>query len=763
MSTNALHLKLLNAVQAFNNGDLKKSEKLLEQYIKKVPNEFDPLHLMAVIYARNSNHLNAIKFYKSALNINPDDAQALSNFATSLNAIGRHQESLDIQKKAIDIEPNNFEFWYNAGNILCDMRRFKESFYFYEKALILNPYSYETLNNFGKALYDLNQFSESIDCYNQALQLNPNFIDCLINKGVSLKELKKSKEALDCFEKVLSLSPSFAEAHSNKGIALSMLKKFDDAIICFDQALRLKPNYAEAWSNKGIILDNAYKKLDDALYHHNQAISLNPSYAEGWANKAATLKKLNRYYEALLCYGKVIAINPDFEWIHGNFLHTKMKLCIWSNFDQEIKNLISDIKSTKKVSEPFVPLFLADDPLIHKNCAEIYIKKNYPFNSSLGPIARISNHKKIKLGYFSADFGMHAVSALAAELFELHDKNSFELIAFSFTPSDQSPMGLRISKSFDQFIDVNNFLDVEVAQITRKMEIDIAIDLGGFTGENRTGPFSYRMAPIQVNYLGYPGTMGTTYYDYIVADQTLIPVNSQQYFSEKVVYLPHSYQPNDRNRVISKDKLPRHDLGLPDNSFVFCCFNNNYKILPSTYASWMKILKSVEGSVLWLLQDDPLGANNLKDMAKKYGVADDRIIFANRISPPIHLARHSEADLFIDTFPYNAHTTASDALWAGLPLLTRVGESFASRVAASLLTAIDLPELITYSQIEYEELAIELALNAQKLTAIKNKLDRNRLIAPLFNTPLFTKHLESAYFKMHERYQMGLEPNHIYI
>ena len=763
MNPHQLHLKLQTAVKAFNDGDLKKSEKLLEQYVKESPNEFDPTHLLAVVYAHNSKHHNAIKFYKIALILNPNDAQLLSNFATSLNAVGNNQESLAAQEKAIKLDPINSEYWYNAGNIFCDLGKFEESFPYYEKALDLNPYSYQTLNNYGKALHDLKRFSEAINYYNQALQLNPKFIDCLNNKGVSLKELKRCKEALDCFDKALILKPNYAEALSNKGIVLSMLKKFDDAICCFNSSLELKPDYAEAWSNKGIILHLEYKQLENALEHHNHAIRLKSSYPEAWSNKAATLKDLNRHHEALHCYAKVLALKPNFEWLYGNLLHTKMKLCIWDSFEIDIKNLVSKIQSNEKVSEPFVPLFLTDDPKLHNQCAKNYIVDRHPFNPALGQIPPKVACKKIKLAYFSADFGRHAVSVLAAELFELHDKNKFEIIAFCFVADDKSMIRARLSQAFDQFIVVNALLDEEIAQLARNMEIDIAIDLGGFTGENRTGPFAYRMAPIQINYLGYPGTLGANYFDYIIADPILITDESRQHFAEKVVYLPHSYQANDRKRLISDKKFTRKELGLPENGFVFCCFNNNYKILPATFDGWMRILKAVEGSVLWLLQDNPLGAKNLIELAKKHGVSEKQLVFAERTSPPEHLARHHQADLFIDTFPYNAHTTASDSLWAGLPVLTLMGKSFASRVAGSLLTAIGLPELITYTQEEYEGLAIELATNPQKLAAIRQTLIDNRLTAPLFNSPLFTKHLESAYLRMYGRYQMGFEPEHIYI
>ena len=350
-----------------------------------------------------------------------------------------------------------------------------------------------------------------------------------------------------------------------------------------------------------------------------------------------------------------------------------------------------------------------------------------------------------------------------AELFELHDKTQFELFGFSFGPITNDEMRQRIEKSFDRFIEVGNKSDIEIAKLSRHFNIDIAVDLKGFTQDSRTGIFSYRAAPIQVNYLGYPGAMGAKYIDYIIADRTLIPVESQSCYSEKVVYLSDSYQVNDRRRIISDKQFSKEELGLPENGFVFCCFNNNYKILPTTFEGWMRILNAVDDSVLWLLQDTQLVVDNLKKEARKHGIDEQRLVFAERMLLSEHLARHRQADLFLDTLPYNAHTTASDALWAGLPVLTLKGKSFASRVAASLLNANDLPGLITETQQGYESLAIELALNPKKLADIKLKLANNNLTAPLFDTPLFTKKLEAAYIEMYERHQRDLQPDNILI
>ncbi len=440
-----------------------------------------------------------------------------------------------------------------------------------------------------------------------------------------------------------------------------------------------------------------------------------------------------------------------------------MKLCSWSDLAASLQIVFKKTMANEKVSQPFSLLAMSDDALLHKKSSETYTQSQYPLNTILGSISKHVENKRIRVGYFSADFHNHATGHLIAELFELHDKSQFELVGFSFGPIKNDKVRQRIEKSFDHFLQVDKRSDLEIAQLSRDFKIDIAVDLKGFTQDSRTGIFAYRAAPVQVNYLGYPGTMGANYIDYIAADTTLIPVKSQAYYSEKVVYLPNSYQVNDRKRLISDRQFTRQELGLPKNGFVFCCFNNNFKVLPATFASWMRILKSVEGSVLWLLQDNNWVVNNLKYEALTHGVEASRLIFAERMQLSEHLARHRQADLFLDTLPYNAHTTTSDALWTGLPVLTLIGQSFSGRVAASLLNAIGLPELITHTQKEYEALAIELAKNPQKLLLIRQKLSDNRLTTPLFNTPLFTKNLEAAYIKMYERYQAGLKVEHIFI
>jgi predicted O-linked N-acetylglucosamine transferase (SPINDLY family) len=666
--------------------------------------------------------------FKKALELIPDRASVLTNLSAAQLRLKKYFEARANAQKAVSVESDNSEAYLNLGLVDKELKNFESAVKFFHKATILKPDSHEAFSN----------------------------------KGNVLNELKRYDEAIKNHDKALSLKPDYPEAWSNKGVTLYELKRYDEAISHFDKALILKPDYAESLSNKANVL-NELKRYDEAIKNHDKALSLKPDYPEAWSNKGVTLYELKRYDEAISHFDKALFLKPDIDWVYGDLLHTKMKICSWSGLAEALENISKKVMANEKVIQPFPLLALHDDILAHKKTSEIYIQDKYPFDAALGSPLKHPKNKKIRVGYFSGDFHNHATGYLMAELFELHDKSQFELVGFSFGPIVNDEMRQRLEKSFDQFIEVGIKSDVEVAKLSRELNIDIAVDLKGFTQDARTGIFAHRAAPVQVNYLGYPGTMGADYMDYIIADKILIPPQSQQFYSEKVVYLPNSYQVNDRQRIISNKQFTRQELGLPENGFVFCCFNNNFKILPTTFASWMRILTAVEGSVLWLFQDNFWAAENLKKEAEKQGIAADRLIFAERIPLKEHLARHRQANLFLDTFPYNAHTTTSDALWAGLPVLTLIGRSFASRVAASLLNAIGLPELITTNQEEYEALAIELALNPKKLADIKLKLANNRLTTPLFDTPLFAKNLEAAYIEMNRRYHADLELDHIAI
>ena len=719
----------------------------------RIKNNITIFYNLGLIHALLGNHQQAIQAYNSALLINPSDVETLINKGSSCNDLKAYAEALESLQKAIDLKPQIPEAWSNMGIALNHLQQYEESVHAYNEAIKLHPDYFEAWLNKIVPLNKLKRYSEALEASERALILKRDDAEAWVNKGNTLHQLKRYEEALAHYDHSLSLKPDYAEAWLNKGVTLNELKRYEEALAHYDHSLSLKPDYAEAWSNKGVTL-NELKRYEDALVHYDKAIALKAEYAEVWSNKGITLNELKRYEEAILHYEKAIQLNSDIDWTHGDLLHIKMKICNWSHFEESQQKLANAIRANRMIVDPFTILTLQDDPFLNQICCEIYIKDKFPINPSLGAITKAPRGEKIRIGYFSADFKKHPIAFLTAELFELHDRSQFEIVAFSCNTEVPSPIRSRLKQSFDQFIDVSGMSDKEIAELARKQGIDIAVDLGGFTADNRTGIFAYRAAPIQVNYLGYPGTMAAEYMDYLIADKVLIPEQSQGAYSEKIVYLPHSYQVNDRQRVISDKVFTRAELGLPEQGFVFCSFNNNYKILPAMFESWMRILKAVEGSVLWLYEDNPMAAEHLKKEALRQGIDSARIIFATKMPLAEHLARHRLGDVFLDTLPYNAHTTASDALWAGLPVLTLMGQSFAGRVAASLLTAIGLPELITASLEEYEALAIELAKNPEKLNSIKTELANNRLTTPLFDTPQFTQDLERAYVQMYEDYQM---------
>jgi len=789
-------LMLQQAIQAFQSGNLDAAELILKRLLQVDSKNLQALDILGLLKASQGKYKEAADLWIRAVRINPNDASIQYNLAKALSDCGLDKESIPHHKKAVELEPKNSKAWLNYGKAASNLGCYEDALHWYDNALSLKPdYAEATLNkggclhelkhfeeainhfdqtlslkpdyaeawsNKGVTLIELERYEEAINHFDRALNLKPNYAEAWSNKGIVLNELKHFEEALTHYDKALSLKPDYAEAWSNKGVTLIELERYEEAINHFDRALNLKPDYAEAWSNKGIVL-NELKHFEEALTHYDKALSLKPSYAEAWSNKGISLNNLKRYEEAINHFDRALSLKLDIDWVYGELLHTKMKICSWDNYQDEVIKLFRKVHAYQKVTQPFPLLALVDDALLQKKSSEIFAQDRCPINSALGPIPKVAKKDRIRIGYFSADFRNHATGYLIAELFELHDKSQFELIGFSFGPISNDEMRQRLNKSFDQFIEVGPESDIKIAQLARNLNIDIAVDLKGFTKDSRVGIFSYRVAPIQVNYLGYPSTMGSDCIDYIIADNTLIPLEYQSCYSEKVAYLPDSYQVNDRKRVISDKQFTKRELELPENGFVFCCFNNSYKVLPETFDGWMRILKEVDGSVLFLYAGTQCAESNLKKEAEARGVNSSRLIYGKAISADKYLAQYRVCDLFLDTFPYNAGTTASDALWTGLPVLTRMGQSFASRVAGSLLNAIGLPELITNTQEEYEALAIELAHNPQKLAGIKQTLANNRLTTPLFNTPLFTKNLEALYIKMYERYQNDLQPDHISI
>ena len=788
-------LMLQQAIEAFQTGNFDAAELILKRILNVDQKNLPALHILGLIKASQEKFKEAAELLGKAARILPDDGSIQYNLAKALMDSGSVKESIAHHKKAVALSPANPEAWMNYGKAASILKDFNYAVAHFEKAIQINANYAEAWFNKGNALRELKLNEQAVAAYDEAIKIKPDYVEAILNKGGLLQELKQYEKAIELFDQSIKLNANFVEAWSNKGGCLHELKQYEEAIIALDTAISLNSNYAFAWSNKALSLLQL-KKYSEALEHYDQAISIQPNYIEAIINKgnlfydlkrfheaidqylaaislnpeyaeamfclANTLVELKLYQDAILNYEKGLALKPDADWYAGEIMQARLKIASWNIFNDS-EEALKNIAESRKIM-PFNLLALTDSAKLNKKCSEVYIQAKYRQNLGLGSIAIVNRKEKIRIGYLSADFSTHPVAFLSAQLFEMHDRSCFEIYAFSSRKvSADDTMRTRLMKAFDHFIDIDEMSDLDVAKKIRELEIEIVVDLSGLTKDSRTGVLAYRSAPIQVNYLGYPGTMGAPYVDYIIADSTLIPENLQSNYTEKVVYLPNTYQVNDSSRPISIREFSREELGLPDRGFVFCCFNNTFKILPHMFDSWMRILNSVEGSVLWLYEENDIAPENLRQEAIKRGIDRERIIFAKKLPLADHLARHQHADLFLDTSPYNAHTTASDALWAGLPLVTYMGESFASRVAGSLLKAIGLPEMIADSREGYESLAIELAKDPDKLAAIKQKLADNRLNLPLFDTKRFTKNIESAYVKMVERYRVGAPVENLYI
>ena len=643
------------------------------------------------------------------------------------------------------------------GNALHDLKKPREALERYERALQLRPGYAEAFNDSGRALLDLGRLEDALASCESALRVRPDFAEAFYSRGNVLLALARPQEALASFERALQLKPEYADAHYNRGVVLQRLKRAEDALAAYDRALELKPDDAEALNNRGNVLVDL-RRPDLALASYERALSFAPGYVNARYNLGLAFQEVNRPDEAARCYQKVLETAPDYPYARGKLLHAKMLSCDWAGLSSLADSIEADIDAGKRSAEPFGYQAISHSARNLRRCAEIFAAENFPPARERLWNGERYDHRRIRIGYVSGEFRQQATAILITGLFERHDKNRFELFALDNGWDDESDIRGRINRAFDTVMDISRLDDATAAAAIRDARIDILVNLNGYFGRERQGIFCYKPSPIQVNYLGFPGTLGAEYMDYILADEHVIPPDHEACYVEKIVRLPDSYQVNDSERRIAEPALTRKDAGLPEAGFVFCCFNNNYKLTPEVFEVWMRLLKKVGGSVLWLLEDNAAASGHLRVEAARRDVAPERIVFAGRLKPEEHLARHRLADLFLDTLPYNAHTTASDALWAGLPLLTCTGTTFPGRVAGSLLRSVGLPELMTSSLESYEALALELATTPARLSSIRDKLARNRMSHPLFDTERFRRHVESAYVTMWERWQRGESP-----
>ena len=678
--------------------------------------------------------------------------------AYSLHQAGDLNEAARLYGEILRNDPQQLDALSMLGLLHGQRGEFADAQRIADAATQIESKSSRALFNLGCLLQNLGRYEEALTRYDRALSIQPVYPTASINRGIALTELDRHEDALASFDKALALAPLQPDALFRRCGALLRLKRHRDALAAIDRYLSLWPNNPEAWISRGSAFFGL-KDFENASASFAKALELKPDHAVALSSHAGMLTLMNRYEEAILQYQALLKLDADFPYALGNILDCRLRCCDWRFLEEETAMVATALRAGKRVIQPLVHLAISRSPAEQLQCARIGAAELYP--ATPAPLWRGERyrHDRIRIAYISEDFRNHAVSFLMAGVWENHDRARFETVALSYGPDDASEMARRARDAFERFIDVQNMKDFEVAALIRQMEIDLVVDLMGFSGHSRPGILALHAAPVQVNYLGYPATVGAEYIDYILADRIVIPSGERIHYSEKVVYLPDTYLPNDSHRPIAAYTPTRAEAGLPENGFVFCCFNAALKLGPEIFGAWMRLLKTVENSALWLSELGPLPVQNLRREAALQGVAPERLIFAPFLdSQEQYLARLRLADLFLDTLPYNAHTTASDALWAGVPVLTCRGATFAGRVAASLLAAIGLSELIAPSLDAYERRARELAEDASALAAIKAKLARNRDTHPLFDTARITRHLEAAYTGMWERQQRGERP-----
>ena len=707
-------------------------------------------------------HEEAMASFDRVLELDPDYAEAYNNRGVVLINLGRDEGALASLERAAALKPDYAQAHGNCAYVLHRMGRIEEALARFERVLELAPDDADALNNYGNVLLDLKQNSRALDAYERLLAMRPDHFDALNNRGCVLLNLKRFEEALASLDCAIALRPDNPITLNNRGYALALLRKYDQALASYERALALDPDYVDALNNRGnALLD--LKRFAEALVQYEHALLLRPDHADALHNRGSALLELGRHAEAARSFARLAQVAPDHDYPAGKALDCRLRGCDWSDYAGAVAQIDEAVAKGERAAFPFFFLSVSGSAANQLRCARTYVADKYPASSAPLWMGQRYQHDKIRLAYLSGDFHEHPVPYLMVDLFESHDRERFETTAVSFGPESADEMRHRLKRAFHRFLDVRSKSDREVAQLLRELEIDIAVDLAAFTAEGRVGIMAHRPAPIQVNYLGYPGTMGADYIDYLIADRHVIPLADQVHYSERVVYLPdsylsNSYRLNDSTRSIAQRTPSRAELGLPEAGFVFCCFNNNYKIAPYMFDIWMRLLRKVEGSVLWLRGGHVGTLDNLRREAESRGVAAERLIFAAWTNLDDYLARQRQADLFLDTLPYNAHTTACDALWEGLPVLTCMGTAFAGRAAGSLLEAIGLPELITHSLEEYEARALQFAAAPGRLAEIRAKLANNRATYPLFDTDRFRRHLESAYITMWERHQRGQAP-----
>lgn len=759
----ALHLL---GVIAYESGQDRTAIDLIRRAIQVAPQSPAFYNNLANAYHREGDFNSALECYQKALKLRPDYSEALFGMGNIYQALQQRQKAIACFRQALEIRPDFYQACNNLGAAQFDCGRLQEAAHYYQKAIVLQPDYGEAHTNLGDTFREQKRYSEAMVCYQRAVEINPQNPVAYAKLGHVFHCLGRLENSIACYQKALSINSSYAEVYNDLGTAYRELGRFEKALASFKKATALKPLSPEAHNNMGIIYKQ-WENLEEAVSSYQKALQCKPDFTEAHYNLGNAYAKCGKYEDAIKSYRKAVQLNPNHINALSLLIRQLQQTCAW----QELPQFVAQLNETsKKILEkgdqaaemPFLTVSLRDDPRYNFLIAKSWAKdirarvsaysRTFPERSAYSFKDRKQEKSRLTVGYLSADFRNHATAHLMRSLFGCHDRKSFKIIGYSYGRNDHSAYRRQIESDCDQFVDLDALSHFEAAQAIYEDAVDILVDLKGYTQDSRLEISAHRPAPIQVSYLGFPGTSGADFFDYIIADRITTPPDHAPYFTENLVYLPHCYQINDHHQKISEINFNRQDVGLPDQGFVFCSFNEPYKIEPVMFDVWMDLLRKVPHSVLWLLNKNQAATENLKNEACRRGIAAERLIFGSKLAKAEHLGRLKMADLYLDTRIYNGHTTISDALWAGVPGIALQGRHFASRVAASILTAVGLPELITYSLPEYEALAMNLAIDPETLMTVKEKLDRNRSSEPLFDTPRFAASLEKAYKMMWQLY-----------
>ena len=709
----------------------------------------------AVALHGNGQPEQAALLYTEILHTHPEHPDTLHLLGVTETQLGRPQAGLQWIVKSLAVDPDQPVAIANQGNALLALGQAAEALASYERALTRWPDYPIALYGRGNALSALGRPAEALPCFERTLELAPSFLQAYIGLGGTLHKLGRHSESLAAFDRAIELSAGHAKAHVGRASALLALKALNEAMSSLDRALELAPDCAEAFTERGHVLSEL-RQTPAAIAAYERALELDPACTAAWFSQGLALTVQGRFADAAASLQQALQIDPALPYARGACLHAQLQVCDWSGYSEAVRDIEAAMARDEPVDFPFSFLAVSDSPSLQLQCARRFAGLQHT-GQALGKDFR-RPRERIRVAYISADFLEHPTSYLMAGVFEKHDRQRFEIIGISLRDDENSPTARRVKAAFDRLVVAGPQTDDELARLVRQLDVDIAVDLMGYTGEHRTGIFAYRTAPIQVNYLGFPATMGSAKIDYLIADRFLIPEALQPGYGESIAYLPDCFQANDERRPAAAELATRAQMGLPPTGLVWCSFHSSYKLNPPMFDIWARLLRAVPDSVLWLVGGNPLVKQNLRREALARGVEPSRLVFAEPLPYPQHLARLALADLCLDTLPFNGGTTSSDALWAGVPVLTCAGSSFAARMSGSLLQAIGLPELVTRSLPEYEQLALQLARTPGRLTDARATLARNKHSFPLFDTDRFRRHLEAAFTIMVERHLQGLEP-----